>query len=189
MANDAFFTAPGVIYISGNQFGLDLEYPAASPNVIGIGITGFARDSNGHFQYEFASQFDTGGPSAYEPRPAYQDAIASVVGNSRGVPDVALICDPIYGAVVFFDSIPLDGFVGWQYSGNVGIAEAIWAAVINVAARNRSGTDAELTAFYQHLGDAHAFRDITKGQAFGNRARSGWDVLTGLGSPVTYADK
>jgi len=56
IANDAFFTAPGVIYISGNQFGLDLEYPAASTNVIGIGITGFARDSDGQFQYEFASE-------------------------------------------------------------------------------------------------------------------------------------
>jgi len=189
IADDAKFTTAGIVYISGNQLGIDIEYPAASPNVIGVGVTGIMCDPNGVFRGEFASNFDTGGKSAYEARPSYQDGISAKVGDNRGVPDVSFIADPIAGAVVYYDSVGLDGFVGWQYSGNVGIAEAIWAAMINTAGKGRPSSAAELTALYGHLGDARVFRDITVGQAFGNRAGPGWDVLSGLGSGITFFAK
>lgn len=181
LATDWLFTTPGIVYISGNQLGIDLEYPAASPNVIGVGVTGFIRNAEGNFVLETASTYDAGGSSAWEPRPPYQDSIQDIVGARRGVPDVALVADPLYGAVILYDSIELNGFVGWQFTGNVGIAEAIWAAIINRAGRHRPSTAAELAVFYSHLGDRRVFRDIVFGQAFGKSAGPGWDVLTGLG--------
>ena len=183
LLTDELFTTPGIIYLSGNQFGMDIEYPASSPHVIGIGVTGVLRSAQGNLIAEFASTLDRGGTSAFEPRPSYQDPIAGQIGEKRGVPDVAFLGDPFHGAVIYYDSIDLGGFVGWQYSGYVGIGEAAWAARINRTGLNLPTTAAQLSLFYRHLGDTRSFRDIRLGQAFGTHAAAGWDVLTGIGVP------
>lgn len=180
---DSHFTAPGVIYISGNQGGLGFfDYPAASPNVLALGGSGLIRDSKGNFVSEVATSFWAGGQSLFEKRPSYQKGIATIVGTHRGIPDAAFASDPITGAVLFYTSVSLNGFVGWLFSGNIGIAEAAWAGMINRAGSHAANTPAELTMLYQHLGDKTIFRDITQGQAFGIQAKPGWDFLTGLGS-------
>ena len=92
---------PGVVYFAAaGDSGLGVSiYPAASPNVVAVGGTYFNRDNNGNFTYE---QYYTGGGggdiSPYEPRPSYQNGIASIVGNFRGYPDVAsdFCCSAIY---------------------------------------------------------------------------------------------
>ena len=98
---DQYFTYPGVVYFAAaGDSGLgESGYPAASPNVVSVGGTYFNRDGNGNFTSE---QYYSGGGggdiSPYEPRPSYQNGIASIVGNFRGYPDVAsdFCCAPIY---------------------------------------------------------------------------------------------
>ena len=82
-----------------------------------------------------------------------------------------MLSDPLGGSVILYTSIPLDNIVGWQFSGNVGVAEAILAAAINHAGMGRPNTAAELTALYNRVGDPLAFRDIVFGQAFGDTAK------------------
>ena len=81
---DQYFTHPGVVYFaSSGDSGLGMSsYPTASPNVVSVGGTRFNRDGSGNFTSE---QYYTGGGggdiSPYEPRPSYQDGIASIVGD------------------------------------------------------------------------------------------------------------
>jgi kumamolisin len=187
---DSFFTTPGVIYISGNEGSLGIfDYPATSPNVIALGGTGFVRDADGNFVREEATTFWAGGRSLYEARPSYQDGIAGNVRNSRGIPDAAFAGDPITGAILYYTSVSVDGFVGWIYEGNVGVGEAGWAGIINRANSHAANTQAELTKFYGSIGDKSVFRDITKGQAFGISAGLGWDFLTGVGTGIGLKGK
>jgi hypothetical protein len=187
---DPLFTTPGVVYISGNEGSLGIfDYPATSPNVIALGGTGFVRDPNGNFLREQATTFWAGGKSLYESRPSYQDGIESKVGSQRGIPDVAFAGDPINGAILYYTSVSFDGFVGWIFEGNVGVAEAGVAGMINRAGTHASSSQDELSMFYGSIGDSTEFRDITKGQAFDIFAAPGWDFLTGVGTGVGLKGK
>lgn len=187
---DSLFTTPGIVYISGNEGSLNFfDYPGTSPNVICLGGSGLVRDSSGNFVREESTTFWAGGKSLFESRPSYQDGISDMIGAQRGIPDVAFASDPIKGAILYYTSISLDGFVGWIFEGNVGVAEAAWAGIINRAGRHANSSADELSLLYSSLGDASVFNDITKGQAFGIFAKPGWDFLTGIGTPVGLKGK
>jgi subtilase family serine protease len=179
---DQYFTSPGVVYFAAaGDGGLGVSaYPAASPNVVAVGGTYFNRDNNGNFTYE---QYYTGGGggdiSPYEPRPTYQNGIASIVGNFRGYPDVAsdFCCSAIY-------------LQGWGSVGGTSWSSPTFAGIVNAGASRQKSTAAELTMMYSEMGNPiryHAdFNDITQGDS---RCKVGWDLCTGIGSPHTYAGK
>ena len=180
---DQYFTTPGVVYFAASgDGGLDVSaYPAASPNVVAVGGTYFNRDGNGNFTSE---QYYTGGGggdiSPYEPRPSYQNGIASIVGNFRGYPDVAsdFCCTAIY----------LQG--SWGSVGGTSWASPTFAGIVNAAGSRHQSSLAQLTTMYSELFNPikyHAdFNDITTGDS---RCKVGWDLCTGIGSAHTYAGK
>jgi len=179
---DQYFTHPGVVYFAAaGDSGLGVSgYPAASPNVVSVGGTYFNRDGNGNFTYE---QYYTGGGggdiSPYEPRPAYQNGIASIVGNFRGYPDVAsdFCCSAIY-------------LQGWGSVGGTSWSSPTFAGIVNAAGSLEPSSAAQLTKMYNELFNPvlyHTdFNDITQGD---HRCKIGWDLCTGIGSPRTYAGK
>ncbi|HEY7097964.1 MAG TPA: hypothetical protein VH437_14655 [Terriglobales bacterium] len=188
--NDALFSRPGVVYISGSSGGLRfLEYPAVSPNVMTVGGTAVLRDELGNVFDERAAGLWVGGKSLYETRPAYQDAIEQFIGTRRSIPDVAFAADAFVTPMLMYDSTDSDGFVGWQYTGHVGFGEAAWASILNRNGSTANSTAEELTLLYGELGDESVLRDITWGMAIGLHARKGWDFLTGVGVPVGSAGK
>lgn len=180
---DQYFTTPGVVYFAASgDGGLGVSaYPAASPNVVAVGGTYFNRDGNGNFTSE---QYYTGGGggdiSPYEPRPSYQNGIASIVGNFRGYPDVAsdFCCTAIY----------LQG--SWGSVGGTSWASPTFAGIVNAAGSRHQSSLAQLTTMYSELFNPikyHAdFNDITTGDS---RCKVGWDLCTGIGSAHTYAGK
>jgi kumamolisin len=180
---DTNFAHAGVVYFAAaGDGGLGVSaYPAASPNVVAVGGTYFNRDGNGNFTYE---QYYTGGGggdiSPYEPRPSYQNGIASIVGNHRGYPDVAsdFCCAPIY----------LEG--GWGSVGGTSWSSPTFAGIVNAAGTLQQSSRAELTMMYNELANpaeySADFNDITLGDP---RCKVGWDLCTGIGSAKTYAGK
>jgi len=179
---DQYMTHPGVVYFAAaGDGGLGQSaYPAASPNVVAVGGTYFNRNSDGDFTYE---QYYTGGGggdiSPYEPRPAYQNGIAGIVGNFRGYPDVAsdFCCTAIY-------------LQGWGSVGGTSWSSPTFAGIVNAAGSQEQSSLAQLTKMYNELANPieyHAdFNDITQGAP---QCKIGWDLCTGLGSPHTYAGK
>ncbi len=186
-AYDPIFTAPGIVYLaSGGDSSDQMEYPAASPNVVSCGGTSVNRSTSGACMSETAWN-DTGcGPSVYEPRPSFQNAVASVVGNRRGVSDLSFDANPNTGVYVY-DSTPLWGERGWWILGGTSVSSPSLAGVINTAASSGNGfaanTAAEQARIYGNLGNANAFHDITSGTDGIYSATVGYDFVTGVGSP------
>ena len=74
------------------------------------------------------------------------------------------------------------------------VASPSLAGVVNLAHNPSSSTTTanELSAMYTYWGSTSgktAFRDITSGTAGRNKATTGWDFVTGVGSPLGTAGK
>jgi kumamolisin len=203
-ALDGLFTQPGIVYFAGAGDGGSLLYPSASPNVVSVGGTSLVRnllpwrgnlgDFQGEAVWSWGIAAGTGaGPSAYEPRPRYQDPIKAIVGSSRGAPDVAAVADPSTGVWIYKS--------GWYLVGGTSVSTPIWAGIVNAAGRFNSSTAAELTQIYSRqflsAGLPFGFSDIDSG-ACGMGAAGvfdtylatrGWDFCSGVGSPLGYFGK
>jgi subtilase family serine protease len=186
-SNDVNLKQKGVVYFAAAGNSPAVSYPAASPFVVSVGGTGLSYNLNtDKFQAEVIWQSTGGGPSAFYPRPHYQNGVSGVTGPHRGTPDVAAIADPTTGVWVYCSEAACGGFLPWWIVGGTSAATQIWAGIVNSAGHFRSSTNAELSAIYPAIGTA-AFRDITIGSCGpfeGYLGLAGYDFCTGVGSPL-----
>ncbi|MBI2301457.1 MAG: S53 family peptidase [Armatimonadetes bacterium] len=174
---DFHFNKSGVTFIaSSGDSGGGAAWPAVSPNVVGVGGTTVLLDESNNITSETAWGGSNGGPSAYEPVPPYQNG--ALTSGSRGVPDVSYLADPNYGVAVY-DSTKYYGQSGWFQVGGTSAGAPQWAAVLAVLNANRTSLST-LTALY---GASSGLYDITEGGNAGYGAATGYDMVTGLGSP------
>ncbi len=180
----------GIVYLaaSGDGGGVVI-YPSASPYVVSCGGTSVQTDSAGNFIYETGWSVSGGGPSVYEPRPPYQDAIRDIVGGARGTPDIACLSDNLTGVSIYTTTHEPHypgGWLGknndWLVIGGTSAAAPCLAGMVNLAGNFRSDTTAELEHIYSDLGRKY-FRDITSGTAGSFSCLPGWDFITGVGTP------
>src|SRR5579875_1227476 len=187
---DSYFSSPTAsFFVSSGDGGNGVEWPAASPNVVSVGGTTLALDASGTWQGETAWLDSSGGISAYEPKPSYQDGLVS--GNFRAVPDVAYDGDPNTGLYVY-DSVPINGQSGWWEVGGTSAGAPQWAglsAIANSQGANLASAGADNALYGAAAGIPYAsnYHDITTGTN-GNcgtvcDAAPGYDEVTGLGSP------
>jgi subtilase family serine protease len=129
------------------------SWPDSDPLVTGVGGTRLHLDANGNHVSPDTAWNDTynvpanqfiddnngpnplasgGGKSILFPRPSYQNSVRSIVGNSRGVPDISM-SGACSGAVDVYDSA--NGGAGW--SENCGTSEAtpLFAGIVALAAQ------------------------------------------------------
>jgi len=180
---DSSFTGTSgvVFFASAGDTGGMREYPAESPNVVGVGGTTLTITNN-KFVSETAWSGSGGGASAYESIPSYQSVISSIVGSKRGCPDIALDANPNTGVAVY-DSTPYAGYVGWLIFGGTSVSSPCCAGIANLSGHALGSSAAELARIYKELGTT-AFRDVTSGTAGSNTAKKGWDFITGCGVPL-----
>ena len=172
-------------------------YPAASPNVIGVGGTTLETDSFGDYLFESAWGYGSyssedggggGGLSLFAGQPAYQKGVVTQSSLNRGVPDVSMDADPNSGVPVY-DTYDFGYSTPWDQIGGTSLATPMWAGVIALADQGRvlnglgtldgpTGTLPDLYAL-----PASDFHDITSGSN-GYLAGPGYDLATGRGSPV-----
>ncbi len=204
---DSHFQVPGVSFFasSGDNSAGDggtnpiVLYPAAVPNVVGVGGTNLQLAGAGNTRSSetvwgngnLASSGTGGGYSQVESLPGYQQGF--VTGKQRGVPDVALVADPSTGVYI------IDNYD--NYSGAVGgtsDAAPQWAGLAALANQGLSdngksplglgttgGTNGVLYGLAGGTSYTNAnndFHDITQGSN-GFAATTGWDPATGLGVP------
>jgi subtilase family serine protease len=180
---DADFSKSGVdFFAAAGDSGAGVEWPAVSPNVIGVGGTTLNLKGNTVLS-EIAWSGSGGGISAYEPRPSYQTGFVS--GSFRGVPDVSYDADPNTGFPVY-DSVMYSGYTGWWQVGGTSAGTIQWAAI-----RALAGSSLTSSKLYSDASSnlSHYFRDIVAGTNgncnFVCQASTGYDYVTGLGSPIT----
>jgi kumamolisin len=186
-ANDSTFVESGVVFFASAGDSAGTIYPSVSPNVVSAGGTTISRNPvTGAFQAELAWNSAGGGPSSLESRPSYQDGVESVVGSSRGSPDLSFDSDPNTGVWVA-DSIPVNGQGGpgaWWVVGGTSVASPSLAGIVNATGLKETSSEAELTEIYSKIGTVD-FADTIKGSCYfydGYLAVKGWDFCTGVGS-------
>ncbi len=199
---DAVMAHAGTLYTaSAGDSGHGAEYPAASPNVIAVGgttLNGCSGTSCAGFTGESAWSGSGGGASAYESIPGYQSGyagpvfgastISGLTGGMRGIPDVSFEANPNTGVSVY-DSTRYQGQSGWFTLGGTSVGAPNWAGIL--AAGAAAGTTALQgdSAIYAG-GYSTNLRDVTSGTngSCGTdcTAGTGYDLVTGLGSPVNY---
>jgi subtilase family serine protease len=126
----------------------------------------------------------------------------------RGVPDIALQASATTGALVYL-TLPPDGLsglicgsapcsTGWYDIGGTSLAAPQWAGLVAIAAQiNHGGLGPINPALYAIGADstryAKGFFDVTTGNntadpsVVGYPATTGWDPVTGLGTPNATA--
>ncbi len=199
----------GATVITCSSDGLSHEkgvsLPAADPLVTAVGGTTLnATLQTGKYAGETVWNEDSngagatgGGISTIFPVPDYQQNIAGL--TQRGVPDVAFDGDPLTGVPVIFTD---GGSLFIEEYGGTSVGSPAWAAIVallNQKAGHRLGflnpaiyalsTGASYdTAFHDIL---HGNNSVTGQDVKGNpiavtgyRAATGWDPVTGLGSPI-----
>lgn len=198
---DANMNHSGTFYtVSAGDSGHGAEYPAASPKVIAVGgttLNGCSGTSCSGFTRESTWSGSGGGASAYEAIPGYQSGytgpvygastIAALTGSKRGIPDVSFDANPNTGVSVY-DSTKYQGQNGWFTLGGTSVGAPNWAGVLAAgAAANQAALQGD-PAIY--VGGSTHLRDITSGTngtcGTGCTAGVGYDLVTGLGSPVNY---
>jgi len=190
--------APGTMTITP-------QYPAASSNVVAVGgtqLTVGGSDPNYTYGSETGWGCGTlsgllggggGGISAYESQPAWQNSTVSAFSTTnRTYPDVATDASSNSG-VSLYDSWDNGNTTPWMEVGGTSLACPLWAGVIAVADEGRAiagmgsldGPSQTLPALYKlPAGDFHDITSGSNGPAPTYVAKAGYDLITGIGSPV-----
>ena len=179
---DGNFIQSGVAFFasSGDSAGAR-DFPALSQNVVAVGGTTLNVSSSGDYESERVWNSTGCGPSAYEPRPVFQDPLYSVVGLYRAANDIVADADPDTG-VSAYDSFPYQGFSGWLVAGGTSVPCPIVAGIVNGSGVTFNSSQDLNTELYSLEGSLY-FHHITAGSADGFTAASPWSFATGLGSP------
>jgi subtilase family serine protease len=166
----------------------------ANPGVAEVGWT----VSGGGFSHVFA-------------KPAYQNVLpagSTPIGTMRGVPDIALQASATTGALVYL-SLPPDGLsglicgsapcsTGWYDIGGTSLSAPQWAGLVAIADQINGGGLGLINPGLYKIGAnpsryAAGFYDVTTGNNTadptvpGYPATTGWDPITGLGTPNAAA--
>jgi hypothetical protein len=148
--------------------------------------TGWSSDPNGAGGASFSSG---GGVSQYQAAPSFQTAVQST--GYRTIPDVSLVADPNTGAWIA-DPYNLSADNPWAIVGGTSLSAPTWAGLIALSNQGRvtaglatlnSSNPMETQQALYNLPEAD-FNDITSGSNGGFSAGAGYDLVTGLGTPV-----
>jgi subtilase family serine protease len=188
---------------------LDVDDPSDQPDVTGVGGTDLTAlagpvETTWNVPVHLGGGDDSGasggGISSLFSMPSYQEAVigsessGKPCGNSSGecreVPDVSASADEANGYIIFYNG-------KWTEFGGTSAASPLWAALVALTVvRNGPGEIQRLgninPDLYQLAAEGHPdFNDVTTGDndlsatnagLYG--AASGYDMVTGLGSPV-----
>ena len=157
-----------------------VEYPAADPFVTAVGGTSITCTGC----TETGDLGSGGGYSQIYPTPDYQSALSI---SGRGVPDVSMEFDP--GASTYCNEYIAD-CNGWEQVGGTSLATPLWAGTIADLNQATGQTLGFLNyLLYQTIYPASEyskdFHDVKTGNN-GYAAGTGWDAVTGIGTPDLF---
>ena len=162
-----------------------VEFPAAWPNTVGVGGTRLARTADGSYSEvawdwkankpSAAGPAGSGGGVSTQPRPSWQQGLM-LSGSTRLVPDVSAVGDPATPLAIVVNGT-------WVAAAGTSLSSPVWAGFLAgalSAGGRASGLGNILPTLYAN---PSALRDITVGNNGGHQAGSGYDLVTGLGTP------
>lgn len=192
--------ADSVCTQSTGDDGYPAGYSSTDPYALAVGGTNMVLDASGATQSETAWSSTGGGLSYFEKRPAYQDGVQS--SAFRATPDVSFVADPATGVAVYTTALSDDGTGNWLEVGGTSLSAPSWAGILAATDQLRAtagkahlasaGKDGDTAHTDVYALGSHLY-DVTSGSngLCGTEctAASGYDTVTGLGSPLAGVDK
>lgn len=206
---DYHFTNKTVTFVAAAGDNQDTNWPSTSPYVLAVGGTTMTLDTNtgavlsetgwdgsndlgiygpgwggggGYSQYEKMPQYQT---MYWQNWQSYYTTYYSVnlpfVTNVRSVPDVAYNGDPYTGYSVYFTP-PGASAGGWYVFGGTSAGTPQWASIVSRSLWTT--TKAGQLNFIFGLYVINGTSDVTSGNNGIYPAQPGYDLATGLGSPM-----
>ncbi|MET9176916.1 protease pro-enzyme activation domain-containing protein [Kitasatospora aureofaciens] len=164
-----------------------VDFPASSPHQTGVGGTNLKVSGTNTYSSESAWSTAGGGVSTVFAKPSWQTG-TGIGGTMRTVPDVASNADPQSGFAIYSGG-------AWAVYGGTSAAAPLWAgyaAQFNQKAK-AAGQPAlgeaspRLYAVANSSSYGSAFHDVTTGANQDFSTKTGYDQVTGWGSPVADA--
>jgi subtilase family serine protease len=167
------------------------SWPSSDPLVTSVGGTMLDLSDNGtrlapDVVWNDGFGAGGGGVSSVFSRPWYQNGVQSVVGDSRGTPDISLSA-AVNGAVdIYYSYDP--GFNGWNVVGGTSEASPEFSGIVAMADQVAGHSLGELNPLmYQMKEGQDGLVDVTSGNnsfggVLGFDARPGYDLASGLGT-------
>ncbi len=193
LSYDSHFNKNNIsFFASSGDSGNGTMYPAVSPYVIAVGGTTLNVDNLGNVSSETGWSGSGGGTSIYEAEQLYQINYGILSDNKRAIPDVSYDGDPSTGVPVY-DSLGYQGTKGWFQVGGTSAGAPQWAALSAIVNSQRSspmssisyGTNTLVYGGATGINYPSDFRDIVSGSNGGFVAGTGYDLVTGVGSPLS----
>lgn len=178
---DGYFSHSGVSYFaSAGDSGAAVLWPGVSTRVTSVGGTTVNVSSTGTVS-EIAWSGSGGGVSAYLSAPAWQTKVQT--SGRRTVPDIGYDANPSTGYYVY-DTTTVDGYSGWLQVGGTSAGAPQWAALTALVNSKRTTRESGINAVMYSFGSPSTdYTDIVSGTNGKYACHSGYDYVTGLGSP------
>ncbi len=174
-----------------------VSWPATDPLVTAVGGTQLDLRANGtHRKADVAWNGSGGGQSLVFGRPSYQNAVRSLTGSHRGVPDIAMDAS-CQSSVAIYGSFYAGGKGQWSPICGTSLATPLFAGVVALADQYAGHSLGLLNAGIYRLVSEHArgLVDVTAGNntlhfsqdgkrytVRGFAAARGYDLITGAGT-------
>jgi subtilase family serine protease len=169
-----------------------VEYPAASPYVVGVGGTTLLSNADGSYNGEIAWNAGGGGISQFEGSPFWQQNIVPTnANNSKGLPDISMDADPNTGFIIYSNGAKNCCWGGTSLASP--LAVGVWARLQTTFSNKLGFASPRLYARYPAFGTApgstgtltqllDGFHDILTGANGAYTALPDYDYTTGLGT-------
>jgi len=179
---------------------LGTEFPASDPNVLSVGATnlqlaGCNTTTCTGYESESGAPISGGGHSGYFTEPSWQVPVLGIT-TYRGVPDVST-----FGYIPLFWVYSTDSTqcstisptAGWFQCAGTSLSAPLWAGFLAIVQQMKGSSLGNVDPAIYSVGHGTSyslnFHDITTGSnnigAGGYSAVSGWDAVTGLGTPTS----
>jgi subtilase family serine protease len=181
--------AAGLTYSTHSHFATPaVGWPASDPLVTAVGGTQLDLTPAGtRRRPDVAWSNSGGGRSAVFARPAYQDGVAGVVGQDRGIPDISMNAACASGMDTY-GTFP-GGPPGWSVTCGTSLATPLFAGIVALADQEAGHPLGLINPALYRMAAAHdpGIVDVRSGDNTfasvpGFRARPGYDLVTGLGT-------
>ncbi|MDH6134721.1 subtilase family serine protease [Kitasatospora sp. MAA4] len=164
-----------------------VDFPGSDTYVTSVGGTNLQLSGN---TYSSESAWSTagGGVSTVFSKPSWQTG-TGITGSMRTVPDVSSNADPNSGFAIYTQGTSSPG---WQVYGGTSAAAPLWSgftALFNqkAAAASKANLGQANPALYAVANSANygtTFHDVTSGANQDFSTKTGYDQVTGWGTPV-----
>jgi subtilase family serine protease len=166
-----------------HDYQIDITTADDATHALAVGGTTLNVDTNANWVSETAWRGSAGGISLVFPLPKYQHDVGNIIGAGRNIPDVSFDANPHTGFAERWHHI-------WVGAGGTSLGSPLWVGLEAQMDQYIGGRIGFVNPLVYALERGplygNVFHDIVSGTNGGFRAHKGYDLVTGIGTPIGW---